>query len=110
MGSGLCIIHNGERAIMNPTTTVDTAGQAAMYGGAAATGVLWGLSVSDVAVIGSMIVAVLGFIVHAWATIRKDRREAERHAAAMAELRSTHHEVHEVHEHVEHIEATVDRA
>lgn len=69
---------------MNPNSAVDTAGQGAMYGGAAVTGVLWGLSVSDVAVIGSMIVAVLGFCVHAWATIRKDRRELEQHKAMMA--------------------------
>jgi len=69
---------------MNPTSTVDTVGQGAMYGGAATTGVLWGLAVSDVAVILSMVVAVLGFLVHAWATIRKDRRELEHHKAKMA--------------------------
>jgi len=72
-----------------------------MYGGAAATGLFWGLSVSDIAVILSALVAVAGFIVHAWATIRKDRREKEQHDAHMAELRATHAEVHEVHEHVE---------
>lgn len=81
-----------------------------MYGGAATSGILWGLSMSDIAVFLSALVAVLGFCVHAWATLRKDRREAERHAAAMAELRATHNEVHEVHGHVEHIEAVVDRA
>lgn len=90
MGYRQCGIINSERAIMNPTSTVDTAGQAAMYGGAAATGVFWGLSVPDVAVIMSMVVAVLGFIVHAWATIRKDRREMERHAALMASGATTH--------------------
>lgn len=61
-----------------------------MYGGAAATGIFWGLSVSDLAVILSMIVAVLGFIVHAWATIRKDRRELEHHKALMASGIITH--------------------
>ena len=81
-----------------------------MYGGAATTGILWGLSVSEVAVIVSALVAVLGFIVHAWSVVRKDRRDGERHAAAMAELKSTHKEVHEVHQHVEAIEAIVDEA
>ncbi len=76
---------------MNPTS-LDTASQSAMYGGAATTGILWGLSVSEVAVFLSAFVAVLGFIVHTWATIRKDKREAERHAAAMKELRATHSE------------------
>ena len=95
---------------MNPTSSVDTAGQAAMYGGAATTGVLWGLSVSEVAVVISMIVAVLGFIVHTWAVVRKDRREAQEHAAQMAELRATHGEVHEVHSTVDHIAARVDEA
>jgi len=94
---------------MNPTTTVDTAGQAAMYGGAAATGVFWGLSVSDLAVIVSMIVAVLGFIIHAWATIRKDRRELERHNAIMAAGAARGEELHEVHGHVERIEANQSR-
>jgi hypothetical protein len=74
-----------------------------MYGGAAVTGVLWGLSVPDWAVIISMLVAVMGFIVHAWATVRKDRREAAAHDAQMQELKATHAEVHEIHEHVEHL-------
>lgn len=89
MGSRISSFWRSERT-MNPTSQLDTAGQGAMYGGAAATGIFWGLSVSDVAVIMSMVVAVLGFLVHAWATVRKDRREMERHKALMASGVVTH--------------------
>lgn len=76
-----------------------------MYGGAAATGIFWGLSVSDIAVIISAFVAFLGFLVHAWATIRKDQREQERHRALMSAGDARGAELHEVHGHVERIEA-----
>jgi len=89
-------------------TLVDKSGEAAMYGGAAATGIMWGLSVSDLAVILSMIVAVLGFIVHAWATIRKDKRELEMHQATMAIAKATGAEVHLVHKQTTRIEDKLD--
>lgn len=72
-----------------------------MYGGAAASGLFWGLSASDIAVILSAFVAFLGFCVHTWATIRKDQREQamadaheareeERHEAIMSSGDTTH--------------------
>ncbi len=91
-------------------STIDTGGQAAMYGGAMATGVFWGLSVSDIAVILSAFVAFLGFLVHAWATIRKDRREQEQHKAVMLSGIVTHAQLDAVQESADRIEAKVDEA
>lgn len=59
------------------------AADAAMYGGAASSLVLWGLRLGDVAAMVSAVVAVLGFALHVWATWRRDRREAERHRLEM---------------------------
>lgn len=55
----------------------------AMYGGAASSLVLWGLRVGDVAAMVSAVIALLGFAVHVWATLRRDKREAERHRVQM---------------------------
>lgn len=91
-------------------STLDTAGQGAMYGGAAATGLFWGLSVSDIAVILSAFVAFLGFLVHAWATIRKDQREQAQHNAVMLSGIVTHAQIAVVQESADRIEAKVDEA
>lgn len=65
----------------------DTTAQVAMYGGAATAGTIWHLQLGDVGVIVSMLVAVLGFAVHAWALWRKDRRAQELHQLNVEALR-----------------------
>ncbi len=57
------------------------------YVGATSAAFFWGLSIGDVGVIVSMAVAVLGFIVHIWLSIRRERRAIERHRATMEKLR-----------------------
>ncbi len=92
-----------------------------MYGGAAASGLFWGMSASDIAVMLSAFVAFLGFCVHTWATIRKDQREArqyeaheareeERHEAIMAAGEARGEELHAVHEQTTRIESKIDEA
>lgn len=67
--------------------TVDIGAQGAMYGGAGTAITVWGLQLSDWAAIISAAVAVLGLIVHIWATWRKDRRAEELHRATLEEIR-----------------------
>lgn len=69
------------------TKFADPAAQVAMYGGAATAGAFWHLQLGDVGVIVSMLVAVLGFAVHAWALVRKDRRAQELHQLNVEALR-----------------------
>lgn len=58
---------------------LEQAATAATYGGATSAAVFWGLHLSDIGVIVSVLVAVLGFAVNTWARVRSDRRERERH-------------------------------
>lgn len=67
---------------------VDPAANASMYGGAVMAVTFWGLQLGDVAAMTSAVVAVLGFVVHFWATWRRDRRDKERHQLTMEALRS----------------------
>ena len=66
---------------------VDSAAQAAMYGGSGGAVVVWGLQLSELAAIISAGVAILGFLVHLWATVRKDRRAEEAHRAELEALK-----------------------
>lgn len=102
---------------MNPSTQLDTAGQSAMYGGAASAGIMWGMSLSEIAVLISAIVAVLGFILHTWATFRRDRREmehhlqeTEQHRQAMSAGAARGRELHEIHKRTARIEDKIDGA
>jgi len=56
--------------------------------GASTAAVLWGLHLSDIGVIVSMLVAFLGFGIHLWATLRSDQRAQEQHDATMELLRN----------------------
>ena len=67
---------------------VDTPAQVAMYGGSASAITVWGLQLSELAAIISALVAVIGLIVHIWATMRKDRRAEEAHRLEMEGLRN----------------------
>lgn len=58
-------------------------GEATTYLAAATSGVLWGFSISDLAVLVSTGVAVFGFLLHLWATLRRDRRQTEAHRLMM---------------------------
>lgn len=67
---------------------IDPGAQVAMYGGAGTAITVWGLQLSEWAAIVSAAVAVVGLIVHVWATIRKDGRAQELHRASLEELRA----------------------
>lgn len=71
------------------------AGEVTAYGGAGAAIASWGFSVGDVAVVVSTIVAVLGFVLHAWATIRRDRRQADAHRILKEKHENGSSETHE---------------
>lgn len=58
--------------------TIDHGAQLTMYGGAGTAVTIWGLNLGEWAAVVSAGVAVLGFIVHCWAVLRKDRREERR--------------------------------
>lgn len=66
---------------------IDTAAQTAMYGGAGGGIVVWGLQLSDLAAIVSALVAVVGLLVHIWASVKRDRRAEEAHRAEMSRLK-----------------------
>lgn len=65
---------------------IEQASSAATYVGTTAAVTLWGLSISDVAVIVSTTVAVLGFALHLWLSIRRERREKVRHTMTVTAL------------------------
>jgi len=67
--------------------TVDTSAQTAMYGGSVSGLAAWGLQLSDVAAIISALVAIIGLVVHIWATVRKNARAEEAHRAYMEGMR-----------------------
>jgi small neutral amino acid transporter SnatA (MarC family) len=58
------------------------------YGAATTAAVLWGLHISDAGVIVSVFIAAAGFAVNVWATLRRERREQERHRLVMETLRN----------------------
>lgn len=66
---------------------VDLGAQSAMYGGAGSAITVWGLQLSEIAAILSALVAVLGFAVHVWYTLQRNRRAEETHRAEMEGLR-----------------------
>jgi membrane protein implicated in regulation of membrane protease activity len=68
--------------------TAERTGATTTLGGAASTVALWGLSVPDWAVIVSAAVAVAGFFLHFFATMRKEKRAQELHAAQLEGLRN----------------------
>lgn len=59
----------------------------AMFGGSSSAVLLWGLQMSDLGVIVSMLVAVAGFVVHLHYARRRDQRAQEQHLATMELLR-----------------------
>jgi hypothetical protein len=59
---------------------------AVMVGGAGCTMTLWGLQVSDWAVIGSLVITLLGFLVSVVMKLRHERREVIEHRARIEEL------------------------
>lgn len=61
--------------------------EVATYGGATSAGILWGLQISDIGVIVSVVVAVLGFAVSLWFHITRERREQEQHKLIMEMMR-----------------------
>ena len=67
---------------------LDQVAQAATYGGATAAAVFWGLSVSDIGVIVSATVAVVGLTFHIYLSVKREHREVARHRLAMEALRS----------------------
>jgi hypothetical protein len=67
---------------------VEKLGEVTTYSGATAAAVFWGLQISDVGVIVSTLIAVLGFGVHVWAHIRRERRDQERHRLVMEMMKS----------------------
>jgi hypothetical protein len=67
---------------------IDTSGKAAMGIGAAGGLTVWGLQLNEWGAVVSMLVAVIGLAVHIWATLEKNRRHKEEHAARMAQLTS----------------------
>jgi hypothetical protein len=60
---------------MSVTAITDRAAEASTYIATIATVTFWGLSISEIAVTFSAIVAGMSFAVHLWASIRRDRRE-----------------------------------
>lgn len=70
---------------------IDQGAVGAMYGGAGTAFAVWGLQLSDWAAIVSAAVALLGLVVHIWATWRKDRRAEEIHRATLEEIRNGDH-------------------
>ena len=63
--------------------TAENISELSTYISAAAAVAFWGLSLVDIAVIASSIFAGLSFGVHVWITVRRDKREAERHKREM---------------------------
>lgn len=61
---------------------------AVTYSGATSAAVLWGLHISDVGVIVSMLIAGAGLAVNIWATLRRERREQEQHRLMKETLRN----------------------
>jgi hypothetical protein len=66
--------------------STETLARAATWCGTTSAVTLWGLQVSDLAVIVSAGVAVLGFFVHVIMTMRRERREIVTHLATIASL------------------------
>lgn len=60
---------------MSVTAITDRAAEASTYVATIATVTLWGLSLSEIAVTFSALVAGMSFAVHLWASVRRDRRE-----------------------------------
>lgn len=60
---------------MSTTQVTERLGEGGAYIGAVGAVTLWGLSVSEVAVTISALFAGLSFLVHLWASWRRDRRE-----------------------------------
>lgn len=68
--------------------TVEQASTVATYGGAATSIVFWGLSLSELGVIVSAVVALVGLVVSVVMAVRRDRRERALFNLRMGELRS----------------------
>lgn len=64
-------------------------GKAAAYAGGASA-FFGGLSANEVAAIGGLVVAAIGLVVQIIFNRKRDRREAEYHAARMTELKTVH--------------------
>lgn len=64
---------------------VEVAGRTMTYGGGMSAVAAWSLSWPEVAAITGAVIAVLGFAVQVWATVRRDRREAELHRVRMGD-------------------------
>lgn len=73
---------------MNAARTVDHAALLTTYGGAVTSMTLWGLRLSDISVMVSAFVAILGFGVHLWITLKRNGREQELHTIHMERLRN----------------------
>lgn len=59
-----------------------------LYGGAATAFTLWGLHLSELGVIVSSSVAVIGLAVQVWVRWRQDKRDREFHLVRMETLRN----------------------
>lgn len=73
---------------MNADRAIDHAALLTTYGGAVTSLTLWGLRLSDLSVMVSAFVAILGFAVHLWITVKRDRREQEIHLTQLEILRN----------------------
>lgn len=62
---------------------VELAGRTMTYGGGASAVAAWSLSWSEIAAVVGAVVAVIGLVVQIWASVRRDRREAELHRLRM---------------------------
>lgn len=67
--------------------TVEHGAASLTYAASTSTIVIWGLQLSEWAAIVSTLIAVLGFVVHLWAQLRRERRAAEQHDLVMETLR-----------------------
>lgn len=72
--------------VMKNSAALEAIAPVATYSGATVSAVFWGLSISDLGIIISTTVAVLGFLAHIWLSIRRERRAIERHAATLETL------------------------
>jgi hypothetical protein len=71
---------------MMTETVADHAAQVTTYAGASSAAVFWGLQISDIGVIVSALVAVLGFCLHVWLSLRRERREQQQHRLVMEKM------------------------
>lgn len=71
---------------MNIHTTLTNTTDAMAIGGAISAVTFWGLSISELGVIVSTIVAVLSLVLRSWVTFRQERRAHKEHIAKLEKI------------------------